>query len=139
MNVISLTDEVRQQMLLRIRTAPECKPALEKLCGEVLQIRITGVADYRLAFRDGSVELDPNAEPTILAEGPVEVIDSILAGKLDPLAAIMTRKLKAKVDPLRGPLLRTVLRAGIRGDSHDMGWERVIGRAPVNGMADDKR
>jgi putative sterol carrier protein len=121
---------MRQQMLLRIRTAPECKSALQRLAGEVLQIRITGLTEYRLAFRDGGVELDPEAEPTIFAEGSVEVIDAILAGKLDPLAAILTRRLKAKMDPVRGPLLRTILRAGIRGESHDMGWDRVIGKLP---------
>lgn len=137
MRVAELTDETREQMLLRIRNTPECRPALEKLGGEVLEIRVTGHAVYRLAFRDGTVELDPNAEPTIAAEGAVDVIDSILQGRLDPLAAILTRKLKARIDPIRGPLLRTVLRAGLRSEAEDMGWDRVIGKVPVtfNGAA----
>src|SRR5262245_45374064 len=129
--VTALTDEIRQQMLLRVRAAPECKHALERLSGEVLEIRIIGHPVYRLAFRDGDVHLGPSAEPTIGAEGSVEVIDAILEGRLDPLAAMLMRKLKTKIDPLRGPLLRTILRASINETKSDMGWERVIGRVPA--------
>jgi len=128
MKVATLSDEARQQMLLRVRSAPECKAALERLAGEVLELRITGLTSYKLAFRDSSVCLDPSATPTMVAEGSVEVIDAILSGKLDPLVAILTRRLKAKLDPARGPLFRTILRAGIKAEPDDMGWDRVIGK-----------
>jgi len=128
MKVATLSHEVRQQMLLRVRSAPECKAALEQLAGEVLEIRITGVTSYKLVFRDSNVYLDPSATPTIVAEGSVEVIDAMLSGQLDPLVAILTRRLKAKLDPARGPLLRTILRAGIKPEPNDMGWDRVIGK-----------
>ena len=133
MKIAGLNDERRREMLLRIRRDPVCQPALQKLQGEVLQIIITGTADYRLVFKDGSVELDPNAKPTIVAEATPDVMDAMLEGKLDPLAAILTRRLKAKIDPIRGPLLRTILRSGIGATSHDMGWEKVLGNLPANG------
>lgn len=130
MRLVELTEEARQEMLLRAQRAPDCQNALARLAGEVLEVRITGVAVYRLAFRDGGVAIDPDAVPTMTAEGSPEVIDAILQGALDPLAAILTRRLKASLDPLRGPLLRTVLRAGLGRESRDMGWDRVIGRTP---------
>lgn len=131
MRLAELTEEARHEMLLRAQSAPECQHALAQLAGEVLEIRITGMAVYRLAFRDGTVQIDPGATPTMTAEGTPEVIEAILQGKLDPLAAILTRRLKAALDPLRGPLLRTVLRAGITRETRDMGWDRVIGKVPA--------
>jgi hypothetical protein len=129
-SVTLISDEGAQAMLTRIREAPECRRALATLSGEVLEIRITGYRTYRLAFRNGGVELDPTSTPTIAAEASIEVADAIMEGRLDPLVAMLTRRLKAKIDPIRGPLLRTILRAGTAARPTDMGWERVIGRAP---------
>jgi hypothetical protein len=127
-----VTDDSVQQVLRRIREAPDCRRALEKLSGDVLDIIVTGHSVYRLVFSDGDVHLDPSATATISVEGSAEVIDAIFCGTLDPLVAMLTRRLKTRIDPVRGPVLRSILRAGIGTSANDMSWERVIGRAPRN-------
>lgn len=130
MKLALLTDEMREQMLLRARSAPECRAALEAMSGEVLELRILGHRTYRLAFRNGSIDLDPEAEPTIVTEAKPEVIDAILEGRLDPLHAMLLRRLKTTIDPRRGPLLRTILRASLGSTTGDMSWERALGKDP---------
>lgn len=128
MNLSELDESARQLMLLRIREDQSCASAVQRMQGEVLQIIIVGLAEYRLAFRDGSVCLDPAAVPSLRVEGAPRVMDAILDGRLDPLAAILTRRLKARIDPLRGPLLRQVLCSGLGRTASDMGWDKVIGK-----------
>ena len=117
------------ELLVQIRSSPECAHALSALQGEVLQIIVSDLSmDLRLAFRNRSVEEDPAAVPTITVAGEEGVISRILSGELDPLVAGVTRRLKAKVDPVRGPLLRTIFRAGRRRASSDMNWARIFTR-----------
>lgn len=128
MNLSELDEAARQAMLLRIREDPSCASALKRLQGEVLQIDIVGLAEYRLAFREGSVALDPGAQPSLRVAGAPKVMDAILEGRLDPLVAILTRRLKARIDPVRGPLLRQILCSGLGRTASDMGWDKVIGK-----------
>jgi putative sterol carrier protein len=101
-------------ILTRIQESTECQSDLEKLQGEVLQFKITDGEEYRLAFRDGTVELDNTATPTFHFEGKSDVLASIFEGKLSPLAAILTRRVKATMDPVRGPLIGRVISVGLR-------------------------
>ena len=122
-----INDRAKGELLMRIRASAECRHALASLQGEVLQIIITDVpSEFRMAFRGASVEEDPTASPTITVEGEQAVMSRILEGELDPLIAIVTRKLKAKADPVRGPLLRTIFRAGGQQRTGDMNWARLF-------------
>jgi putative sterol carrier protein len=106
-------------ILTRIQESTECQPDLEKLDGEVLLFKVTDGEEYRLAFRDGTVELDNTATPTFNFEGSADVLASIFAGKLSPLAAILTRRVKATLDPVRGPVIGRVISVGLRQKTGD--------------------
>jgi putative sterol carrier protein len=101
-------------ILTRIRDNVQCQSDIQKLQGEVLQFKITGAEEYRMAFRNGTVELDNEAAPTFRFEGRPEVLSAIFSGKLTPLAAIMTRRVKATLDPIRGPLIGRIFAAALR-------------------------
>jgi putative sterol carrier protein len=121
-------------ILTRIRENPECQPDIQKLQGEVLQFKITGEQEYRFAFRDGGVELDQTAAPTFHIEGQAEVMQSLFEGRLDPLAAILTRRLKITFDPVRGPLIRRIIAAGMGrniNDRDDLALNKMLGFLPL--------
>lgn len=101
-------------ILARIRDNSQCQPDLQKLQGEVLQFKITGAEEYRLAFRNGTVELDNEATPTFHFEGRPEVLSAIFSGQLTPLAAILTRRVKATLDPVRGPVIGRIFSVAFR-------------------------
>jgi putative sterol carrier protein len=98
----------------RIQENVECQSEVQKLQGEVLQFKITGVNEYSLAFRNGTVELDREAEPTFRFEGSPEVLSAIFSGQLTPLAAILTRRVKATLDPIRGPLIARIFSVALK-------------------------
>jgi putative sterol carrier protein len=100
--------------LTQIRESTECHSDLQKLDGEVLMFKVTGGEEYRIAFRDGTAELDNTAAPTFNFEGRAEVLASIFNGQLSPLAAILTRRVKATLDPVRGPVIARILAVGLR-------------------------
>lgn len=110
-------NETITSILTNIQESDECKPDLEKLQGEVLQFKVTGGEEYRFAFRNGTVELDNTATPTFNFEGNADVLASIFAGELSPLAAIMTRRVKATLDPFRGPVIGRVIATAMRHKS----------------------
>ena len=101
-------------ILARIRDNVQCQPDVQKLQGEVLQFKITGGAEYRLAFRNDTVDLDNEATPTFRFEGSPEVLSAIFSGQLTPLAAIMTRRVKATLDPIRGPVIGRLVFTALR-------------------------
>jgi putative sterol carrier protein len=101
-------------VLSRIRDNVQCQPEVQKLQGEVLQFKITGGEEYRLAFRNDTVELDNQAAPTFRFEGRPEVLSAIFSGQLTPLAAILTRRVKATLDPIRGPLIARIFSVALR-------------------------
>ena len=106
--------ETMTSVLTQIRESSECRPDLEKLQGEVLMFKVTGGEEYRFAFRDGSVELDNTATPTFHFEGTSDVLASIFDGRLSPLAAILTRRVKATLDPVRGPVIGRIFSVGLK-------------------------
>jgi len=106
-------------ILTRIQESTECQSDLERLEGEVLQFKVTDGEEYRLAFREGTVQLDNTATPTFRFEGRSDVLASIFDGKLTPLAAILTRRVKATLDPVRGPAIGRVIAAGLRQKAGD--------------------
>jgi putative sterol carrier protein len=106
-------------ILTRIQESTECQSDLEKLQGEVLLFKVTDGEEYRLAFRDGTVKLDNTATPTFHFEGRSDVLTSIFDGKLTPLAAILTRRVKATLDPVRGPAIGRVISVGLRPNTSD--------------------
>jgi putative sterol carrier protein len=101
-------------ILTLIQDSLECQSEVQKLQGEVLQFKVTGVEEYRLAFRKGTVELDNEATPTFRFEGSSEVLSAIFSGKLSPLAAILTRRVKATLDPVRGPLIARIFSVALK-------------------------
>jgi putative sterol carrier protein len=105
--------------MTQIRESDECQSDLEKLQGEVLLFKVTGGEEYRFAFRDGTVELDDTATPTFRFEGSADVLASIFDGEVSPLAAILTRRVKATLDPVRGPMIARVFSVALRHRSGD--------------------
>lgn len=112
-------NETITSILTRIQESTECQPDLEKLHGEVLMFKVTDGEEYRFAFRDGRVELDNTATATFHFEGSADVLASIFDGTLSPLAAILTRRVKATLDPVRGPLIGRVIAVGMRHKTSD--------------------
>jgi putative sterol carrier protein len=101
-------------ILTRIQESADCQSEIQKLQGEVLQFKVTGVEEYCLAFRKGTVELDNEATPTFRFEGTTDVLSAIFSGQLSPLAAILTRRVKATLDPVRGPLIARIFSVALR-------------------------
>lgn len=106
-------DQVIESMVERIRGNAACEADVRELQGEVLQFKVTDGSEYRLAFRDDSVELDADATPTFQIQGRSEVFNSLFQRRLTPLAAIMTRRLKITFDPERMPRIRRIIAAGL--------------------------
>jgi putative sterol carrier protein len=106
--------ETMTSVLTQIRENAECQPDIEKLQGEVLLFKVTGGEEFRFAFRDGTVELDNTATHTFSFEGSEDVLASIFDGQLNPLAAILTRRVKATLDPVRGPVIARIFSVGLR-------------------------
>ncbi len=106
-------DSTIMTMIERIRRDAGCEAEVRQLQGEVLQFKVTNGIDYRLAFRDGTVELDGSAEPTFHIQGDPQVFDDLFQRRLKPLAAIMTRRLKVTFDPVRMPLVRRIISVGL--------------------------
>lgn len=55
-----------------------------------------------------------------------KVLEKILVGEMDPLTAIMTRKIQTNLTPLTGPSFRALLIAGQQRTESDMGWKRAF-------------
>jgi putative sterol carrier protein len=107
-------DGTIQSMIERIREDAGCEAEVRELQGEVLQFKVIGGVDYRLAFRNGTVELDEAANPTFHIHGERDVFDALFQRRLSPIAAIMTRRLKVTFDPVRLPLIKRIITAGLR-------------------------
>ena len=100
-------------IIQRIREDAACENEVRELQGEVLQFKVTDGPEYRLAFRNDTVELDQTAPPTFHIQGERAVFDSLFLRRLTPLAAIMTRRLKVTFDPVRMPLIRRIIAVGM--------------------------
>lgn len=110
-----------ERMIDRILGDAGLEDDIRELQGEVLQFKVVDGVDYRLAFRNGTVEVDGSATPTFHVHGEREVFDALFQRRLTPIAAIMTRRLKVTFDPVRMPRFKRIIQAGLRSGRPEEG------------------
>lgn len=130
--MISGTESLLEKLVASLSESSEIDLKFSPLCGKSFLIIVDDAAEQFLLVLDVDnvrFEKSSNTVQTTVdywVKIRQSVLEDILCGRLDPLVAIVTRRVTTNIDPMIGPHFRSLLLAGQRRTESDMGWQTAF-------------